>query len=76
MPLIRNIHQGAKTLLYHFHYICKGATPFEIEWNSPELPKSIQRMAELDNSEVKFLSELTVLVREKGKHQPSMTKVV
>jgi len=64
MNLIRSIHHGAKTLLYHFHCIRKNATPFSINWASP-LPRPIQRMAELDDSQVIFLRDLTALVREK-----------
>jgi hypothetical protein len=48
--------------------ICKGANPFHVDWNALELPKAIQRMADLDENQVNFLRRMTALVREKRKH--------
>jgi hypothetical protein len=66
MPLIRGIHLGAKTLLAHFHYICKGQKPFEIDWGQQPLSKAAQRMANLSHNEVDFMTSLSQLAQEKG----------
>ncbi|KAK3385604.1 hypothetical protein B0H63DRAFT_185188 [Podospora didyma] len=34
-PLLKGFHAGAKTLLAHFHYCCKGDELFRVGWSSP-----------------------------------------
>ncbi|KAI0105462.1 hypothetical protein GGR51DRAFT_560308 [Nemania sp. FL0031] len=68
MPLIRAIHLGAKALLAHFHYICKGQKPFEIDWGKEPLSKAAQRMAKLSHAEVDFMISLSRLVKVKVLH--------
>lgn len=53
MNLIRSSHSGAKTLLAHFHYMCKGNLPFQqdFDWESP----SHQRMAQLSTEQLDFI---------------------
>ncbi|KAI1173498.1 hypothetical protein F4777DRAFT_557525 [Nemania sp. FL0916] len=65
MPMIRAIHLGAKTLLAHFHYICKGQKPFEIDWRQQPSSEAAQRMAKLSHDEVDFMISLSQLVKEK-----------
>ncbi|KAI0407888.1 hypothetical protein F4802DRAFT_491677 [Xylaria palmicola] len=65
MPLIRGIHLGAKALLAHFHHICKGQKPFEIDWGQQPLSKAAQRMAKLSHDEVDFITSLSQLAKAK-----------
>jgi hypothetical protein len=66
MGLVRAINSGAKTILAHFHYCCKGQHPFkaEFDWNSPK----IQRMAKLNPEQICFMENYRDLVLEKGGH--------
>ena len=66
MPLVRGAHHGAKTLLAHFHLICKGQKPFEIDWNGDRLARTTQRMAKVSIAEAEWLHTMTQLVRQKG----------
>ena len=54
MPLVRATNSGAKTILAHFHYCCKGQRPFgrDVDWESPK----VQRMARLDPEQSAFMS--------------------
>lgn len=64
MELIRGIHSGAKAILAHFHYSCKGNVPFSpnFDWDS----KEAQRMAEINQEQIQFMMRLRVLARQKG----------
>ncbi|KAI1130986.1 hypothetical protein F5Y10DRAFT_288393 [Nemania abortiva] len=68
MPLIKAIHLGAKTLLAHFHYICKGQKPFEVDWGQQPLSKAAQRMAKLSDGEVLLINLFSLLAKEKVPH--------
>jgi hypothetical protein len=65
MPLLRATHSGAKTLLAHFHYICKGNMPWQVDfdWDSP----TVRKMAELDNEQINILKEHATKVGQKSK---------
>ena len=56
MPLIRGYHSGAKTILAHYHSVCKGQLPFAdgFDWNSP----IVRKMAALDQEQISFLLQL------------------
>ncbi len=68
MPLIRDVHRSAKTLLAHFHFICKGQKPFGFDWAGDISLRAIQRMANVSTEEAEFLDTITKLVKQKGKH--------
>jgi hypothetical protein len=69
MSLIREIHMGAQALLTHFHHVCKGQKPFEINWDQDADSKPTQRMAKLSDDEVELMKRITPVVRERGKTQ-------
>ncbi len=64
MPIIRAIHSGAKKILAHFHFCCKGQQPFapESNWDSP----GMKQMAQLDDEQIDFLKQYQRLVLQKG----------
>lgn len=53
MPLVRATHSGAKTILAHFHYGCKGQRPFreDFDWKAPQ----VRKMAQLDTEQSLFM---------------------
>jgi hypothetical protein len=65
MPLVRATNSGAKTILAHFHYCCKGNQPFgeKFDWNSAK----IRRMARLDAEQSRFMASYRDRVIAKGK---------
>lgn len=65
MPLVRATNSGAKTILAHFHYCCKGQQPFrkDFDWNS----QKVQRMAHLDSEQSRFMAAYRDRVQEMGK---------
>ena len=64
MPLVRATNSGAKTILAHFHYCCKGQKPFDkkFDWSSPKT----RRMAKLDEEQASFMSKFRDSVIRKG----------
>jgi len=76
MPLVRGIHAGSKTLLSHFHFICKGQKPFDIDWGSGQVPISIFRMAKVTEVQAKFLGSLVSHIREKRQSDAFSTSQV
>ena len=58
------MHSGAKTLLAHFHYCCKGQQPFSpgFDWKSPD----IQKMAQLNTEQSSFMAQYAQRVHDKG----------
>ncbi|KAH8884175.1 hypothetical protein GQ53DRAFT_811092 [Thozetella sp. PMI_491] len=72
MPLIRGIHSGAKTILAHFHYVCKGQLPFSdnFDWASPVLRK----MAALDKEQIDFLQRLRTRIRAESFYIQSVNR--
>ena len=64
MSLIRGIHSGAKTILAHFHSVCKGQLPFaeDFNWDSP----SSRRMAALDTEQMGIIRRLREVIRSQG----------
>jgi hypothetical protein len=64
MAIIRAIHSGAKTILTHFHYCCKGQRPFssDFNWDSPEM----KRLAQLGDEQIRFLKQYQGLVQQNG----------
>lgn len=65
MPLISSIHVASRTLLGHFHHLIKGAKPFEYDWTSQEVNRSIAKMADLDKEQMQFLHQLAPKIKEK-----------
>ncbi len=75
MSLIKDIHNGAKTILAHFHYICKGLVPVEIDWTQDQLPKVVAKMAELSVEDKRFLASISQAVKQKSRlHPPLMAQ--
>ena len=70
MPLINSIHLASRTLLGHFHHLIKGAHPWDYDWTSQEVSRSIAKMADLDDWQMKFLHWLVPKVKEKCKSAP------
>lgn len=67
MELIRNLFLGAKILLYHFHFICRGQSPFQIDWDSETATQSVAKIAKLDQTQTAFMRTLVAEIRPKGK---------
>lgn len=65
MPLVRATNSGAKTILAHFHYCCKGNQPFgeRFDWNAPK----IRKMARLDAEQSRFMATYRDRVIAQGK---------
>lgn len=63
MPLVRATHSGAKTILAHFHYCCKGQQPFhpDFDWATPQ----IRKMAQLDSEQIMFMEKIKERVNQK-----------
>ncbi|OIW22522.1 hypothetical protein CONLIGDRAFT_650532 [Coniochaeta ligniaria NRRL 30616] len=53
MPLVRAFDAGANTILAHFHYYCKGLTPFkkDFDWDGP----TVRRFARLDYEQIAIM---------------------
>jgi hypothetical protein len=69
MPLVRATHSGAKTILAHFHYCCKGQQPFhpDFDWATPQ----IRKMAQLDSEQIMFMEKIKERVNQNGDYQAS-----
>jgi hypothetical protein len=65
MNLVRGALSGSKTLLAHFHYVCKGNFPFQsnFDWEA----KNHKRMAQLDANQLEFVQEYAKQVQQKCK---------
>lgn len=72
MSLIKDIHHGSRTLLAHFHHICKGQQPFELDWEQGPSATALQGIAQLSNSEVSLMMILSTEIRGKGKYHPQL----
>lgn len=64
MSLVRATNSGAKTILAHFHYCCKGQQPFgaDFDWNAAK----IRRMARLDAEQSRFMAGYRDQVIQRG----------
>ena len=64
MPLVRATNSGAKTILAHFHYCCKGNQPFgeRFDWSAAKM----RRMARLDPEQSRFMASYRDRVIAKG----------
>jgi len=62
---VRATNSGAKTILAHFHYCCKGQRPFrpEFDWTSAKT----RRMARLDVEQGNFMAVYRDRVSSRGK---------
>ena len=67
MSLIRDLHGASKTLLAHFHFICRGQMPFNMDWTQANRPKSLQKMARISDDEAEFLQQTSEIVQPKSK---------
>ncbi|KAK7915282.1 hypothetical protein PG985_012985 [Apiospora marii] len=61
-PLLRSLHAGAKTLLAHFHYCCKGEVPFRLDWSKELSIKS----ACLDPEQASYMERIVTAVQAEG----------
>lgn len=53
---------GAKILLAHFHFVCRGAVPLSVNWRDPET----SNFAKLDKEQVSFLESIQLKIKESG----------
>ena len=58
------INCGAKIILAHFHYCCKGQQPFQqdFDWSS----EKTRKMAHLNEEQVEFMKSYRDLVLQNG----------
>jgi hypothetical protein len=65
MALVRATNSGAKTILAHFHYCCKGQHPFleKFDWEAART----RRMARLDAEQSSFMAAYRDRVIRKGR---------
>ena len=65
MSTINATQSGSKTLLAHFHYVCKGNVPFQpgFDWTS----ETAQTMAQLDADQMAIIQSLLQDLKDKGK---------
>ena len=70
MPLVRASHSGAKTILAHFHYCCKGQKPFRqgFDWKSPQIHRAMQ----LDAEQIAFMEKFAEEVNRQCKNHFSL----
>lgn len=68
MGLVNGTNSGAKTILAHYHYCCKGQKPFDESFNWA-LPKT-RKMAKLDAEQSAFMLQCRSFVLGKGKSSP------
>ncbi|KAL6412675.1 hypothetical protein AUP68_03880 [Ilyonectria robusta] len=61
-PLLEGFHAGANTLLAHFHYCCKGDTPFKIDWTKDPYVKSLT----LNKEQRDYMQEISSISTSKG----------
>ena len=52
---------SAKILMAHFHTICHGTIPLEVDWN-----EEVQNAAEADKQSLDFVTQLKALVKSRG----------
>ena len=53
---------SAKILMAHFHTICHGTIPLEVDWN-----EEVRNAAEVDVQSLEFVTDLKDLVKSRGK---------
>lgn len=58
---IEELHTGAKTMIYYFHYCNKGSHPFAATWMTEEN----LALADLNKEQECFLKESSILIRER-----------
>ncbi|KAL0935578.1 uncharacterized protein CTRU02_210169 [Colletotrichum truncatum] len=58
---VEALHNGAKTMLYYFHYCNKGSSPFTPGWITPEN----LRMVQLNHSQERFIRESTEMIHQR-----------
>jgi len=61
---------GCKILLAHFHYICKGAVPFTINWHDPGTAK----FAKLDAEQVLFMQQTQKRIAQKENQMQALRR--
>ena len=64
MSLIRGIHSGAKTLLAHFHYVCKGRKPFDPDIDLDSV--QIRQMIGLDDTQLAAIKRIKAIANRSG----------
>ena len=69
--LIAELHYGAKILLTYFHCCNKGSQPFGLSWKSP----ANVALAELTATQIEFLDNTNLLVKERGELISSLKAV-
>ena len=53
---------SAKILMWHFHTICHGTVPLEVDWS-----EEVRNEAEADEQSLAFVKKLKDLVKSRGK---------
>ena len=53
---------SAKILMAHFHTICHGTIPLEVDWD-----EEVRNAAEADKQSLAFVNQLKHLVKSRGK---------
>lgn len=56
------LEYSAKNLNAHFHAICRGNIPLNMDWN-----EEAQRTAEVDDKSLEFLKRLRFIAQSRGK---------
>ncbi|KAK7402616.1 hypothetical protein QQX98_011628 [Neonectria punicea] len=64
-PLLEGFHAGAKTLLAHFHYCCKGHALFQLDWTRRREIEPIKSSV-LNKDQERYLSDLRSAIAMKG----------
>ena len=60
---------SAKILMAHFHTVCHGTIPLNVNWN-----EEVRNAARVDDQSLAFLTQLKELVRSRGKlHAATIT---
>lgn len=58
---MEELHTGAKTMIYYFHYCNKGSHPFTQSW----MTEKNLALAQLNTEQAEFLKESSKLINER-----------
>lgn len=59
---VESFCHAAKTMLAHFHFVCKGYVPLALDWDSRE----VNDLAILDAEQTQYMKKMKQRVGEKG----------
>ena len=63
MAQMEGFFHGCKILLAHFHFVCNGSIPLQLDWTKP---KTIA-FAKLDKEQIDFMQKTQSMIKEKGR---------